>query len=103
MTSSSRNHRYYWHVFKNIIAIIQTSMKHMLVYSFIGQIGYVIIRIIVGDSNDGYASMITYMLFYISMNVWMTGRLYSLVLIELLTSILSIHYYLKIIKSLMIG
>ncbi|KAL5074429.1 hypothetical protein RYX36_013413, partial [Vicia faba] len=33
------------------------------------QIGYVIIRIIVGDSNGGYASMITYMLFYISMNI----------------------------------
>ncbi|KAL5060653.1 hypothetical protein RYX36_032257, partial [Vicia faba] len=34
-----------------------------------GQIGYVIIGIIVGDSNGGYASMITYMLFYISMNI----------------------------------
>ncbi|KAL8226741.1 hypothetical protein R6Q57_016573 [Mikania cordata] len=34
-----------------------------------GQIEYVIIGIIVGDSNDGYASMITYMLFYISMNL----------------------------------
>ena len=31
----------------------------MLAYSSIGQIGYVIIGIIVGDSNDGYASMIT--------------------------------------------
>lgn len=44
-------------------------MKRMLAYSSIGQIGYVIIGIIVGDSNDGYASMITYMLFYISMNL----------------------------------
>ncbi|KAF3455708.1 hypothetical protein FNV43_RR00350 [Rhamnella rubrinervis] len=34
-----------------------------------GQIGYVIIRIIVGDSTAGYASMITYVLFYISMNL----------------------------------
>jgi len=41
----------------------------MLAYSSIGQIGYVIIGIIVGDLNDGYASMITYMLFYISMNL----------------------------------
>nr|YP_010986980.1 NADH dehydrogenase subunit B [Utricularia intermedia]YP_010986996.1 NADH dehydrogenase subunit B [Utricularia intermedia]WOL38457.1 NADH dehydrogenase subunit B [Utricularia intermedia]WOL38473.1 NADH dehydrogenase subunit B [Utricularia intermedia] len=147
----------------NIIAITQTSMKRMLAYSSIGQIGYVIIGIIVGDSNDGYASMITYMLFYIAMNLgtfacivlfslrtgtdnirdyaglytkdpflalslalcllslgglpplagffgklylfwcgWQAG-LYSLVLIGLLTSVISVYYYLKIIKLLMTG
>nr|ATL60867.1 NADH dehydrogenase subunit 2 [Isertia laevis] len=147
----------------NLIAITQTSMKRMLAYSSIGQIGYVIIGIIVGDSNDGYASMITYMLFYISMNLgtfacivlfglrtgtdnirdyaglytkdpflalslalcllslgglpplagffgklylfwcgWQAG-LYFLVLIGLLTSVVSIYYYLKIIKLLMTG
>ncbi|KAF5790678.1 putative NADH:quinone oxidoreductase/Mrp antiporter, membrane subunit [Helianthus annuus] len=53
----------------NLIAITYTSIKCMLAYSSIGQIRYVIIGIIVGDSNDGYASMITYMLFYISMNL----------------------------------
>nr|YP_010242880.1 NdhB [Impatiens stenosepala]YP_010242897.1 NdhB [Impatiens stenosepala]QTJ26013.1 NdhB [Impatiens stenosepala]QTJ26030.1 NdhB [Impatiens stenosepala] len=147
----------------NLIAITQTSMKRMLGYSSIGQIGYLIIGIIVGDSNDGYASMITYMLFYISMNLgafacivlfglrtgtdnirdyaglytkdpflalslalcllslgglpplagffgklylfwcgWRAG-LYFLVLIGLLTSVVSIYYYLKIIKLLMTG
>nr|QXG83102.1 NADH dehydrogenase ND2 subunit [Stylidium petiolare]QXG83115.1 NADH dehydrogenase ND2 subunit [Stylidium petiolare] len=147
----------------NLIAITQTSMKRMLAYSSIGQIGYVIIGIIVGDSNDGYASMITYMLFYISMNLgtfacivlfglrtgtdnirdyaglytkdpflalslalcllslgglpplagffgklylfwcgWQAG-LYFLVVIGLLTSVISIYYYLKIIKLLMTG
>nr|YP_010007200.1 NdhB [Passiflora mucronata]YP_010007212.1 NdhB [Passiflora mucronata]QNR06043.1 NdhB [Passiflora mucronata]QNR06055.1 NdhB [Passiflora mucronata] len=147
----------------NLIAITQTSMKRMLAYSSIGQIGYVIIGIIVGDSNGGYASMITYMLFYISMNLgtcaciilfglrtgtdnirdyaglytkdpflalslalcllslggfpplagffgklhlfwcgWQAG-LYFLVSIGLLTSALSIYYYLKIIKLLMTG
>nr|YP_009576895.1 NADH-plastoquinone oxidoreductase subunit 2 [Callianthemum taipaicum]YP_009576910.1 NADH-plastoquinone oxidoreductase subunit 2 [Callianthemum taipaicum]QBK48800.1 NADH-plastoquinone oxidoreductase subunit 2 [Callianthemum taipaicum]QBK48815.1 NADH-plastoquinone oxidoreductase subunit 2 [Callianthemum taipaicum] len=147
----------------NLIAITQTSMKRMLAYSSIGQIGYVIIGIIVGDSNDGYASMITYMLFYISMNLgtfacivlfglrtgtdnirdyaglytkdpflalslalcllslgglpplagffgklhlfwcgWQAG-LYFLVSIGLLTSVVSIYYYLKIIKLLMTG
>nr|YP_010277321.1 NADH-plastoquinone oxidoreductase subunit 2 [Diospyros vaccinioides]YP_010277336.1 NADH-plastoquinone oxidoreductase subunit 2 [Diospyros vaccinioides]UHY42719.1 NADH-plastoquinone oxidoreductase subunit 2 [Diospyros vaccinioides]UHY42734.1 NADH-plastoquinone oxidoreductase subunit 2 [Diospyros vaccinioides] len=147
----------------NLIAITQTSMKRMLAYSSIGQIGYVIIGIIVGDSNDGYASMITYMLFYICMNLgtfacivlfglrtgtdnirdyaglytkdpflalslalcllslgglpplagffgklylfwcgWQAG-LYFLVLIGLLTSVVSIYYYLKIIKLLMTG
>nr|YP_009455357.1 NADH-plastoquinone oxidoreductase subunit 2 [Erythropalum scandens]YP_009455373.1 NADH-plastoquinone oxidoreductase subunit 2 [Erythropalum scandens]AUG62891.1 NADH-plastoquinone oxidoreductase subunit 2 [Erythropalum scandens]AUG62907.1 NADH-plastoquinone oxidoreductase subunit 2 [Erythropalum scandens] len=147
----------------NLIAITQTSMKRMLAYSSIGQIGYVIIGIIVGDSNDGYASMITYMMFYISMNLgtfarivsfglrtgtdnirdyaglytkdpflalslalcllslgglpplagffgklhlfwcgWQAG-LYFLVSIGLLTSVVSIYYYLKIIKLLMTG
>nr|YP_010982179.1 NADH-plastoquinone oxidoreductase subunit 2 [Habropetalum dawei]UZP15904.1 NADH-plastoquinone oxidoreductase subunit 2 [Habropetalum dawei] len=147
----------------NLIAITQTSMKRMLAYSSIGQIGYVIIGIIVGDSNNGYASMITYMLFYISMNLgtfacivsfglrtgtdnirdyaglytkdpflalslalcllslgglpplagffgklhlfwcgWQAG-LYFLVSIGLLTSVVSIYYYLKIIKLLMTG
>nr|UWV18946.1 NADH-plastoquinone oxidoreductase subunit 2 [Anthyllis barba-jovis]UWV18961.1 NADH-plastoquinone oxidoreductase subunit 2 [Anthyllis barba-jovis] len=147
----------------NLIAITQTSMKRMLAYSSIGQIGYVIIGIIVGDSNGGYASMITYMLFYISMNLgtfacivsfglrtgtdnirdyaglytkdpflalslalcllslgglpplagffgklylfwcgWQAG-LYFLVSIGLLMSVVSIYYYLKIIKLLMTG
>nr|YP_009767790.1 NADH dehydrogenase subunit 2 [Moldenhawera blanchetiana]YP_009767805.1 NADH dehydrogenase subunit 2 [Moldenhawera blanchetiana]QIS98408.1 NADH dehydrogenase subunit 2 [Moldenhawera blanchetiana]QIS98423.1 NADH dehydrogenase subunit 2 [Moldenhawera blanchetiana] len=147
----------------NLIAITQTSMKRMLAYSSIGQIGYVIIGIIVGDSNGGYASMITYMLFYISMTLgtfacivsfglrtgtdnirdyaglytkdpflalslalcllslgglpplagffgklhlfwcgWQAG-LYFLVSIGLLTSVVSIYYYLKIIKLLMTG
>nr|YP_010964658.1 NADH-plastoquinone oxidoreductase subunit 2 [Hedysarum citrinum]WNM89313.1 NADH-plastoquinone oxidoreductase subunit 2 [Hedysarum citrinum] len=147
----------------NLIAITQTSMKRMLAYSSIGQIGYVIIGIIVGDSNGGYASIITYMLFYIAMNLgtfacivsfglrtgtdnirdyaglytkdpflalslslcllslaglpplagffgklhlfwcgWQAG-LYFLVSIGLLTSVVSIYYYLKIIKLLMTG
>uniref|UniRef100_UPI0030E2C520 NADH dehydrogenase subunit 2 n=1 Tax=Hedysarum flavescens TaxID=2710877 RepID=UPI0030E2C520 len=147
----------------NLIAITQTSMKRMLAYSSIGQIGYVIIGIIVGDLNGGYASMITYMLFYIAMNLgtfacivsfglrtgtdnirdyaglytkdpflalslalcllslaglppltgffgklhlfwcgWQAG-LYFLVSIGLLTSVVSIYYYLKIIKLLMTG
>ncbi|XP_059626940.1 NAD(P)H-quinone oxidoreductase subunit 2 A, chloroplastic-like [Cornus florida] len=147
----------------NLIVITQTSMKRMLAYSSIGQIGYVIIGIIVGDSNDGYASMITYMLFYISMNLgtfacivlfslrtgtdnirdyaglymkdpflalslalcllslgglpplagffgklylfwcgWQAG-LYFLVSIGLLTSVVSIFYYIKRIKLLMTG
>ncbi|KAF4388026.1 hypothetical protein G4B88_017059 [Cannabis sativa] len=41
-------------ILENLIAITQTSMKRMLGYSSI-------------DSNGGYASMITDMLFYISM------------------------------------
>ncbi|KAL2934210.1 NAD(P)H-quinone oxidoreductase subunit 2 B chloroplastic [Bienertia sinuspersici] len=74
----------------NLIAITQTSMKRMLAYSSTGQIGYVIIGIIVGDSNDGYASMITYMLFYISMNL---GTFACIVLFGLCTGTDNIRDY----------
>ena len=145
----------------NLVAITQTSMKRMLAYSSISQIGYLMIGIITGEFN-GYASMIVYLLFYIFMNLgtfaciilfglrtgtdnirdysglilkdplltfsfascllslggipplsgffgklylfwyaWKTG-LYFLVFIGLSTSIISIYYYLKIIKLLII-
>ncbi|TYH84177.1 hypothetical protein ES332_D02G181600v1, partial [Gossypium tomentosum] len=116
----------------NLIAITQKSMQRMLGYSSISQIGYVIIGIIIRDSNGGYASMITYMMFYISMSLgnfacivlfglrglpplagffgklhlfWCGWQavLYFLVSIGLLTSLFSIYYYLKIIKLLMTG
>lgn len=74
----------------NLIAITQTSMKRMLAYSSIGQIGYVIIGIIVGDANGGYASMITYMLFYISMNL---GTFACIVLFGLRTGTDNIRDY----------
>nr|ABR13956.1 NDH-B1 [Thuja plicata] len=147
----------------NLIAITQTSIKRMLAYSSIGQIGYILIGIIGKDSINGYASVITYMLLYIFMNLgtfacivlfslrtgtdnirdyaglymkdpfsalslslcllslggipplagffgklylfwcgWQAG-LYFLVSIGLLTSVVSIYYYLKIIKLLMTG
>ena len=74
----------------NLIAITQTSMKRMLAYSSIGKIGYVIIGIIAGDSNDGYASMITYMLFYIAMNL---GTFACIVLFGLRTGTDNIRDY----------
>nr|UGN11341.1 NADH dehydrogenase subunit B [Calyptothecium hookeri] len=143
----------------NLVAITQTSMKRMLAYSSISQIGYLMIGIIIGDFN-GYTSMIVYLLFYIFMNLgtfaciilfglrtgtdnirdysglilkdplltfslalcllslggipplsgffgklylfwcaWKDG-LYFLVFIGLFTSIISIYYYLKIVKLL---
>nr|YP_010719140.1 NADH-plastoquinone oxidoreductase subunit 2 [Huperzia arctica]WDR47103.1 NADH-plastoquinone oxidoreductase subunit 2 [Huperzia arctica] len=143
----------------NFIAITQTSMKRMLAYSSISQIGYIMIGIIAGNSN-GYTSVVTYMLFYIFMNLgtfaciilfssrtgtdnirdyaglylkdpllasclascllslggvpplsgffgklylfwcgWQAGP-HSLVSIGLFTSVISIYYYLKIIKLL---
>ncbi|KAF3792573.1 NAD(P)H-quinone oxidoreductase subunit 2 B [Nymphaea thermarum] len=113
------------------LGMASTSMKSMLAYSSISQIGY--------------ASMITYMLFYISMNlgtfacivlfglrtrtdnIWdyaglyrkdpflalsltlcllslgcgWQADLYLLVSIRLITNIVSTYYYLKIIKLLM--
>jgi NAD(P)H-quinone oxidoreductase subunit 2 len=85
-------------VVQNLLAITQTSMKHMLAYLSIGQIGYVIIGIIVGDSNDGYASMIIYMLFYISMNLGTFASLYYLVYVpELKTFEIMQDYTRKIL------
>nr|YP_009667955.1 NdhB [Jubula hutchinsiae]QCW58731.1 NdhB [Jubula hutchinsiae] len=141
----------------NLVAITQTSMKRMLAYSSISQIGYIIIGLITGDFN-GYSSMIIYTFFYIFMNLGtfaciilfglrtgtdnirdyeglyikdplltislslcllslggippltgFFGKLYLfwsgwhagfhiLVMVALVTSIISIYYYLKIIK-----
>jgi NADH:ubiquinone oxidoreductase subunit 2 (subunit N) len=50
------------------MAITQMSMKCMLAYSSISQIGYLMIGIIAGDHN-GYASMMIYLLFYIFTNL----------------------------------
>nr|YP_007374691.1 NAD(P)H-quinone oxidoreductase subunit 2 [Equisetum hyemale]AGC26607.1 NAD(P)H-quinone oxidoreductase subunit 2 [Equisetum hyemale] len=144
----------------NLIATTQKSMKRMLAYSSISQIGYIIIGIVAGEINDGHASMIIYMFFYIFMNLgtfactilvslrtgtdnirdytglyrkdpllafslilcllslgglpplsgffgklylfwagWKSG-LYFLVSVGITTSILSIYYYLKIIRVL---
>nr|AJF41906.1 NADH dehydrogenase subunit B [Araucaria muelleri]AJF42799.1 NADH dehydrogenase subunit B [Araucaria biramulata]AJF43286.1 NADH dehydrogenase subunit B [Araucaria montana]AJF43450.1 NADH dehydrogenase subunit B [Araucaria laubenfelsii]AJF43614.1 NADH dehydrogenase subunit B [Araucaria rulei] len=77
-------------VLGNFIALTQTSMKRMLAYSGIGQIGYILIGIIDGDSNNGYASMITYMLFYIFMNL---GTFACIVLFGLRTGTDNIRDY----------
>ncbi|KAG4158414.1 hypothetical protein ERO13_D02G117466v2 [Gossypium hirsutum] len=115
----------------NLIAITQTSMKRMLAYSSIGQIGYVIIGIIVGDSNGTFACIVLFGLRTGTDNIRdyaglytkdpflalslalcllslgglppLAGRPYFLVSIGLLTSVVSIYYYLKIIKLLMTG
>lgn len=52
----------------NLIAANQTSIKRLLAYSSISQIGYIMIGLIVGQSN-GYASMTAYMLTYTFMNL----------------------------------
>ncbi|GKV03853.1 hypothetical protein SLEP1_g16095 [Rubroshorea leprosula] len=77
----------------NLIAITQTSMKRMLAYSSISQIRYVIIGIIVGDSNGGYVSIITYMLLYISMNL---GTFACIVLFGLRTGTNNIRDYARL-------
>nr|YP_008082123.1 NADH dehydrogenase subunit B [Cunninghamia lanceolata]AGL10969.1 NADH dehydrogenase subunit B [Cunninghamia lanceolata]BCK52157.1 NADH-plastoquinone oxidoreductase subunit 2 [Cunninghamia lanceolata var. konishii] len=74
----------------NLIAITQTSIKRMLAYSSIGQIGYILIGIIDRDSINGYASMITYMLFYIFMNL---GTFACIVLFSLRTGTDNIRDY----------
>ncbi len=52
----------------NLIAANQTSIKRMLAYSSISQIGYILIGLVSG-SPDGYASMTTYLLTYTFMNL----------------------------------
>nr|YP_010386081.1 NADH dehydrogenase subunit 2 [Cosmarium blyttii]UPO65151.1 NADH dehydrogenase subunit 2 [Cosmarium blyttii] len=144
----------------NLIAATQTSMKRMLAYSSISQAGYLLIAILVGDS-DGYASMITYLIIYAFMNLgafacivifglrtgtdqirdytglylkdpwlafalsicllslagmpplagffgklylfwcgWKSG-LYLLVYTGLITSVISLYYYLRVVKAMM--
>jgi len=55
-------------VFGNLIAANQTSIKRMLAYSSISQVGYILIGL-VANSTDGYASMTTYLLTYTFMNL----------------------------------
>lgn len=147
-------------VFGNLIAATQTSMKRMLAYSSISQAGYLLIAILVGNS-DGYASMITYLIIYTFMNLgafactvifglrtgtdqirdytglylkdpWLAfalticllslagmpplagffgklylfwcgwkSDLYLLVYTGLLTSVISLYYYLRVVKAMM--
>nr|YP_009425613.1 NADH-plastoquinone oxidoreductase subunit 2 [Christella appendiculata]ASU94380.1 NADH-plastoquinone oxidoreductase subunit 2 [Christella appendiculata] len=147
----------------NLIAVTQISMKRMLAYPSISQIGYIMIGILAADPENGYASMITYTFIYILMNLgtfaritpfglrtgtdnirdyaglymkdpvltfspvlrspslggipppsgffgklylfrhgWKAGS-YPSVLVALVTSVISIYYYLKIIKLMFTG
>nr|QXO90625.1 NADH-plastoquinone oxidoreductase subunit 2 [Pyrrosia assimilis] len=147
----------------NLIAITQISMKRMLAYPSISQIGYILIGVLAADPENGYASMITYTFIYILMNLgtfaritsfglrtgtdnirdyaglymkdpvltfspvlrspslggipppsgffgklylfwhgWKAGS-YPSVLVALVTSVISIYYYLKIIKLMFTG
>lgn len=55
-------------LFGNLIAANQTSIKRMLAYSSISQVGYILIGLVSG-APDGYASMTTYLLTYTFMNL----------------------------------
>nr|YP_009690988.1 NADH-plastoquinone oxidoreductase subunit 2 [Saccoloma inaequale]QEG57768.1 NADH-plastoquinone oxidoreductase subunit 2 [Saccoloma inaequale] len=61
----------------NLIAVTQISMKRMLAYPSISQIGYIMIGILAADSENGYASMITYTFIYILMNLGTFARITS--------------------------
>nr|YP_003097473.1 NADH dehydrogenase subunit 2 [Selaginella moellendorffii]ACT88978.1 NADH dehydrogenase subunit 2 [Selaginella moellendorffii] len=58
----------------NLIAIAQKSMKRMLAYPPISQIGYITIGLIAGNPS-GYASMLTYTLFHIFVNLGALARI----------------------------
>jgi NAD(P)H-quinone oxidoreductase subunit 2 len=55
-------------LFGNLIAANQTSIKRMLAYSSISQVGYILIGLIAG-APDGYGSMTTYLFTYTFMNL----------------------------------
>nr|YP_010881236.1 NADH-plastoquinone oxidoreductase subunit 2 [Fossombronia foveolata]WIA67189.1 NADH-plastoquinone oxidoreductase subunit 2 [Fossombronia foveolata] len=76
-------------VLGNLVAVTQTSMKRILAYSSISQIGYIIIGLVTGDLK-GYSSMILYILFYIFMN---TGTLACITLFGLRTGTDNIRDY----------
>jgi len=145
----------------NVVALAQTSMKRMLAYSSIGQAGFVMIGLTAG-TDEGYASMVFYLLIYLFMNLgaftciilfslrtgtdqisdyaglyskdplltlalsicllslggipplagffgkiylfwagWQAG-LYGLVLLGLLTSVVSIYYYIRVVKMMVV-
>ncbi|KAJ8444825.1 hypothetical protein Cgig2_034060 [Carnegiea gigantea] len=120
------NDIFFWKfmILENLIVITQTSTQHMLASPSRGRIRYVII-----DLNDGYASIITYMVFDMNFclnriiglhiendNIQHYVGLYtkdpfwalslalcllsvggSPLLARVLTSVLSVYYYLKII------
>ncbi|KAG6540237.1 hypothetical protein Mapa_018363 [Marchantia paleacea] len=74
----------------NLVAITQTSMKRMLAYSSISQIGYILIGLITGDLK-GYTSMTIYVFFfYIFMNL---GTFACIILYSLRTGTDNIRDY----------
>nr|QYB18653.1 NAD(P)H-quinone oxidoreductase subunit 2 [Conocephalum conicum]QYB18740.1 NAD(P)H-quinone oxidoreductase subunit 2 [Conocephalum conicum] len=73
----------------NLVAITQTSMKRMLAYSSISQIGYILIGLILNDLK-GYTSMTIYVFFYIFMNL---GTFASIILFSLRTGTDNIRDY----------
>ncbi len=148
-------------VLGNVVALAQTSIKRMLAYSSIAQAGFVMIGLIAGTDN-GYSSMIFYLLIYLFMNLgaftciilfslrtgtdqiseyaglyqkdplltlclsicllslggippmagffgkiylfwagWQAG-LYGLVLLGLVTSVISIYYYIRVVKMMVV-
>nr|YP_010231209.1 subunit 2 of NADH-plastoquinoneoxidoreductase [Nephroselmis pyriformis]QSV37278.1 subunit 2 of NADH-plastoquinoneoxidoreductase [Nephroselmis pyriformis] len=148
-------------VIGNVIALAQTSVKRMLGYSSVAQAGFLLIGLLTGH-EEGYSSMILYMLIYILMNLgafacvilfglrtgtdqiqdysgllhkdpflavcftvcllslggipplagffgkvylfwvgWQAG-LYTLVMIGLITSVISIYYYLGVVKIMLV-
>lgn len=145
----------------NVVALAQTSMKRLLAYSSIAQAGFVMIGLVIG-TQDGYASMVFYLIAYLFMNLgaftcvilfslrtgtdqiseygglyqkdplltlglsicllslggippfvgffgkiylfwagWQAGA-YGLVLLGLVTSVISIYYYIRVVKAMVV-
>nr|QXT44748.1 NADH-plastoquinone oxidoreductase subunit 2 [Nitellopsis obtusa] len=79
----------------NLLAMVETSMKRMLTYSSISQAGYLLIGIVVGKEN-GYASLLVYMIFYLFMNI---GAFSCIILFGLRTGTDQIRDYTGLYKK----
>lgn len=145
----------------NVVALAQTSMKRLLAYSSIGQAGFIMIGLVIG-TEEGFASMVFYLMVYLFMNLgaftcvilfslrtgtdqiseysglyqkdplltlglsicllslggipplagffgkiylfwagWKAGA-YGLVLLGLVTSVISIYYYIRVVKAMVV-
>ncbi len=52
----------------NLVALVQTNVKRLLAYSTIGQVGYLLIGLVVGTPG-GRAALLVYLIAYLFMNV----------------------------------
>lgn len=79
----------------NVVALSQSSMKRMLGYSSIAQIGFILIGIL-ANTPSGYASTLSYLYFYIFMNL---GAFACVILLSLKIGSDQINDYIGLLQK----
>nr|YP_009057770.1 subunit 2 of NADH-plastoquinone oxidoreductase [Picocystis salinarum]AID67594.1 subunit 2 of NADH-plastoquinone oxidoreductase [Picocystis salinarum] len=82
-------------VIGNVVALSQTSIKRMLGYSSIAQIGFILIGIL-ANNPSGYASTLSYLYFYIFMNL---GAFACVILLSLKIGSDQINDYIGLLQK----